>query len=79
MSRLIDILSQFGADFYPKIKVNLPYTICGSDIPIGISYKAGVSSQLKSAALLSATNSFGTSTVIEERKSSLVTILKIYF
>ena len=68
MSRLIDILSQFGADFYPKNKVNLPYTICGSDIPIGISYKAGVSSQLKSAALLSATNSFGTSTVIEERK-----------
>ena len=68
MSKLINILNQFGAEFLPKNKANLPYTVCGSDMPIGILYKAGVSSQLKSAAILSATNAHGTSTVIENRR-----------
>ena len=38
-----------------------------SDIPTGILYKSGVSSQLKSAVMLASINSYGTSVVIEKK------------
>ena len=40
-----------------------------SNMPIGISYKAGVSAQLKSAVILAGLNSFGNTKIIEENRS----------
>jgi len=67
MSELIKIMNRFGASFYPKNKPNLPLNMVSSDMPLGIVYRAGVSSQLKSAAILASTNSFGQSTIIENK------------
>ena len=44
-------------------------------MPIGIKYKAGVSAQLKSAAILAGLNSYGITEIIEKKK--VETILKI--
>ena len=57
MSKLINLMSEFGAEFFPKNKFFLPLRMVSSEIPIGIKYKAGVSAQLKSAVALAATNS----------------------
>ena len=59
-----------------KNKINLPFKLRSSNFPVGIKYVAGNSAQLKSAAILAALNSYGTSTVFE--KSKHVTIQKIY-
>ena len=69
MAKLIDLMSQFGAEFFPKNKFNFPLTITSSAIPLAINYKAGISAQLKSAVILAALNSFG-DTKIEEFKQS---------
>ena len=62
-------MSEFGAEFFPKNRFFLPLRMVSSEIPIGIKYKAGVSAQLKSAVMLAATNSFGTTNIIEEKMS----------
>ena len=69
MTKLIDLMSEFGATFLPKKKTNLPLTLISSEIPIGIEYKAGVSAQLKSAVLLAGLNANGVTNVIEEKQS----------
>ena len=69
MSKLIKLMNEFGAEFYPKNKSNLPLTIISSEMPIGIQYKSGISAQLKSAVILAGLNSYGTTTVIEEKES----------
>ena len=69
MSKLINLMSEFGAEFFPKNKFFLPLRMVSSEIPIGIKYKAGVSAQLKSAVALAATNSFGVTNIIEEKMS----------
>jgi len=69
MSKIINLMNEFGAEFYPKNKRFLPLKLVSSELPIGIKYKAGVSAQLKSAVILAGTNSFGTTTIIEEKKS----------
>jgi len=69
MKKLITIMSEFGAQFLPKNKFNFPLKLISTDMPIGINYKAGVSAQLKSAVILAGLNSFGTTTIIEEKKS----------
>ena len=69
MSKLINLMSEFGAEFFPKNRFFLPLRMVSSEIPIGIKYKAGVSAQLKSAVMLAATNSFGTTNIIEEKMS----------
>ena len=69
MSSLIDLMSEFGAEFYPKNKTNLPLKIISSELPVGINYSSGISAQLKSAVILAGLNSYGTSTVIEEKES----------
>jgi len=69
MKKLIDILSKFGATFLPKGKNNFPLKMISSSLPIGINYKAGISAQLKSAAILAGLNSYG-NTIVEERNSS---------
>ena len=69
MTKLIDLMSEFGTTFLPKKKTNFPLTLISSQVPIGIEYKAGVSAQLKSAALLAALNANGVTNVIEEKQS----------
>ncbi len=69
MSKLLALMSKFGAQFYPKNKTKLPIKLISSSLPVGINYVAGVSAQLKSAVILAAANSFGTSTIIEKEKS----------
>ena len=69
MTKLIDLMSEFGTTFLPKNKTNFPLTLISSEIPIGIKYKAGASAQLKSAVILAGLNANGVTNVIEERQS----------
>ncbi len=69
MSKLINLMSEFGATFLPKNKLTLPLTLISSEIPIGIKYKAGVSAQLKSAVMLAGLNANGVTNIIEEKES----------
>ena len=69
MKKLIIEMSKFGAFFLPKRKFNFPLKLISSEMPIGIKYIAGVSAQLKSAVILAGLNSYGCTTIIEERKS----------
>ena len=69
MSKLINLMSEFGATFLPKNKSTFPLTLISSEIPIGIKYKAGVSAQLKSAVMLAGLNANGVTSIIEEKES----------
>ena len=69
MSKLIFLMNKFGAEFLPKNKFKLPLKIVSSDMPVGIYYKSGISAQLKSAVILAALNSFGTTRIYEDAKS----------
>ena len=69
MKNLIDLMSKFGAYFSPKKKNYLPLKIISSNMPVGISYNAGVSAQLKSAVILAGLNSNGLTTVFEKKLS----------
>ena len=69
MSKLINLMSEFGATFLPKNKSTFPLTLISSEIPIGIKYKAGVSAQLKSAVLLAGLNANGVTSIVEEKES----------
>ncbi len=66
MAKLIDIMNEFGATFKPKKNTYLPLTLISSEMPVGINYKAGVSAQLKSAAILAGLNSYGVTNVHED-------------
>ncbi len=69
MKKLINLMSEFGASFFPKNKFFFPLRLVSSEIPLGINYKADVSAQLKSAVILAGLNSFG-DTIIEEKYRS---------
>ena len=69
MSKLISLMSEFGASFLPKKKYHFPLKLISTDLPIGIKYKAGVSAQLKSAAILAGLNSYGNTEITEIEKS----------
>ncbi len=69
MKKLINLMSQFGAEFYPKNKFFFPLRISSSNYPIGISYNSGTSAQLKSAVILAGLNSYGDTEILEELKS----------
>ena len=69
MKNLINLMSEFGASFLPKNKFNFPLKLISSEIPIGFTYKAGVSAQLKSAVILAGLNSFGNTKIIEKERS----------
>ena len=69
MKKLIEILSEFGASFYPFRKYNFPLKMRSSELPVGINYEAGVSAQIKSAVILAGLNSFGNTNIIETEKS----------
>ena len=68
MSKLIGLMEQFGAEF-TKNKSHFPLKKISSEMPIGITYKAGVSAQLKSAVILAGLNSYGNTNIIEEKRS----------
>ena len=69
MKKLINLMTEFGATFYPKNKFNFPLKMISTEMPIGISYNAGVSAQLKSAVLLAGLNSYGNTYIFEKQKS----------
>jgi 3-phosphoshikimate 1-carboxyvinyltransferase len=69
MKKLIEIMSEFGAEFLPKNKFNFPLKLISTEMPVCINYKAGVSAQLKSAVILAGLNSYGTTEIIENNKS----------
>ena len=69
MRKLIELMSEFGATFLPRNKNNFPLTLISSEIPLGIKYMAGVSAQLKSAAMLAGLNANGVTNIIEVRQS----------
>ena len=69
MAKLIKLMSEFGATFLPKNKINLPFKLISSPMPIGIKYKSGVSAQLKSAVILAGLNSYGNTFILEEKRS----------
>ena len=69
MSKLINLLNEFGAETYPKNKVYLPLKLKSSNFPVGIKFVAGTSAQLKSAAMLAGLNSYGTTTIFEKSKT----------
>ena len=69
MKKLIELTSKFGASFLPKNKFTFPLKIISTEMPLGITYKSGVSAQLKSAAILAGLNSHGNTEIIEQVKS----------
>ena len=69
MKKLIELMSKYGAFFFPKNKTTLPLKLVSSEMPIGIRYLAGNSAQLKSAVIFAGLNSYGI-TQIEEKKKS---------
>lgn len=69
MKKLINLMTEFGAFFYPKHKFHFPLKLISSEMPIGIKYKAGVSAQLKSAVILAGLNSYGNTEITEILKS----------
>ena len=69
MKQLLELMSEFGAEFIPQNKYNFPLKLISTEMPIGIRYKAGVSAQLKSAVILAGLNAYGTSEIVEEKKS----------
>ena len=69
MKKLIDLMSEFGAFFFPKGKFKFPLRLVSSELPIGINYQAGVSAQLKSAVMFAGLNSNGETKITEKDKS----------
>ena len=69
MKKLINLLSEFGALFLPKKKFKFPLTLVSTNMPVGINYNAGISAQLKSAAILAGLNSYGLTKIFEHEKS----------
>ena len=66
MSKLISLMNEFGAEFYPK-KNTFPLRMISSAMPVGMNlYKANVSAQLKSAVIFAGLNSFGTTKIEED-------------
>ena len=66
MKKIIEIMSEFGAEFLPKKKFHFPLKLISTELPTCINYKAGVSAQLKSAVILAGLNSFGTTEKVEK-------------
>lgn len=69
MGKLFNLMKKFGTNFFPKNKYKFPIKLISSKFPLGIFYKAGVSAQLKSAAMLAGLNSYGNTTIVETQKS----------
>ena len=68
MKKLINLMSEFGAKF-EKNKFTFPLKMTSSAMPVAIQYNSGVSAQLKSAVILAALNSYGITTIFENKLS----------
>jgi len=70
MKRIINPLSRIGCNFYPKNKTTLPLTIEGTSMPLAQKHFETIgSAQVKSAILLAALNTPGTTQVQVEKIS----------
>lgn len=69
MKKVIKAVENLGASFIPKNKFKFPITLISSEIPVGFKFYNGISSQIKSAVILGAVNSFGKTTIVERIKS----------
>ena len=69
MKKLIILMIEFGAIFFPKNKFCLPLKMSSTNLPVGIKYRSGVSAQLKSAVILAGLNAYGNTEIIEQEKS----------
>ena len=69
MKKLIELMSEFGAEFFPKKKFNFPLKFISTEMPTCIKYNSGVSAQLKSAVMFAGLNAFGITEIIENQKS----------
>ena len=69
MYNIIKAVENFGVTFLPKNKFYLPLKLISSEIPTGFSFTNDFSSQIKSAVILAALNSFGKTHVLENIKS----------
>ncbi len=69
MEKLIKLMNQFGASFYPHRKFNFPLRLISSKMPLPINYFSGSSAQLKSAVIFAALNSYGETIIVENEKS----------
>ena len=47
MKKIIELMSEFGAEFKPKNKFYFPLKLVSTEMPIGIEYDSGISAQLK--------------------------------
>ena len=62
-------MSGFGSSFLPNNKFTFPLKMISSKMPVGVTYRAGVSAQLKSSVILAGLNSNGDTKIIEQVKS----------
>ena len=69
MKKIIELMSEFGAEFKPKNKFYFPLKLVSTEMPIGIEYDSGISAQLKSAVILAGLNSYGITKINEIKKS----------
>lgn len=69
MKKLIILMTEFGAIFFPKNKFCFPLKMSSTNLPVGIKYRSGVSAQLKSAVILAGLNANGNTEIIEQEKS----------
>ena len=69
MNKIMKAVANFGTTFFPKNKFKLPITLISSELPTGFSFNNGLSSQIKSAIMLGALNSFGKTFIAEKIKS----------
>ena len=69
MSQLISVLQKIGCFFYPKNKSTLPLIMEGTSMPLAQTHENRGSAQIKSAILLSALSTPGTTTIEEEEIS----------
>ncbi len=69
MFKIIKTMELFGTKFLPKNKFHFPLTLISSEMPIGFKFNAGISSQIKSAVILAAINSYGKTLIVEKIKS----------
>ena len=69
MFKIIKTMELFGTKFLPKNKFHFPLTLLSSEMPIGFKFNAGISSQIKSAVILAAINSYGKTLIVERIKS----------
>ena len=70
MSRVTKHLEKIGCFFYPSKKNTLPLTIIGTDMPLAQTHIENIgSAQVKSAILMAALNTPGTTQIIEKKIS----------